>query len=174
MSEGGLANRLDPDLAESVLAKARLSPRRRANHCFHAPADRLQRMVNAALRGSYFAPHRHKDPDKLEIFTILSGRVIVITFDDEGGIRDHAVLSREGSGKAGTGKEGSETWQVEIPAGTWHTLAVLSEEAVLYEVIDGSYDPGTHKRFAPWAPSEGDPEAAQAYLRDLLGRIGQA
>jgi dTDP-4-dehydrorhamnose 3,5-epimerase-like enzyme len=61
---------------------------------------------------------------------------------------------------------------VEIPTGTWHNLAVLSEEAVLYEVIDGSFDPMTHKRFAPWAPSEGEPEAAQAYLRDLLGKIG--
>lgn len=166
MSEGKLANRLDPGLAESVLAKARLSPRRRANHCFHRPEDRLQRMVNAALRGSYFAPHRHKDPDKLEIFTILSGRVMVITFDDEGGIRDSAILSREGGGM-----KGPETWQVEIPPGTWHTLAVLSEEAVLYEVIDGNFDPKTHKRFAPWAPPESDAEAAQAYLRDLSGRI---
>lgn len=167
MIEGKLANRLEQGLVESVLAKARQSPRRRANHCFHGPADRLQRMINAALRGSYFAPHRHKDPDKLEIFTILSGRVIVITFDDGGGIRDHAVLSRDGAAAAGT-----ETWQVEIPAGTWHTLAVLSEEAVLYEVIDGHFDAGTHKRFAPWAPSEGNPEAAQAYLRNLLGEIG--
>jgi cupin fold WbuC family metalloprotein len=167
MIEGKLANRLDPGLVETVLAKARLSPRRRANHCFHGPADRLQRMINAALRGSYFAPHRHKDPDKLEIFTILTGRVIVITFDDEGGIRDHAVLSREGAGPGVT-----ENWQVEIPAGTWHALAVLSEEAVLYEVIDGHFDPGTHKRFAPWAPSEGNPEAAQAYLRELLEKTG--
>ena len=115
---------------------------------------------------NFIAPHRHKDPDKLENLSILSGRVIVITFDDEGGIRDQAVLSREGGGPGEM-----ETWQVEIPAGTWHTLAVLSEEAVLYEVIDGHFDPGTHKRFAPWAPSEGNPEAAQAYLRELLGRI---
>lgn len=167
MTDGKLANRMDPGLVESVLAKARQSPRRRANHCFHGPADRLQRMINAALRGSYFAPHRHKDPDKLEIFTILSGRVAVIAFDDEGGIRDHAILSREAGGAAR-----GEAWQVEIPAGTWHGLAVLSDEAVLYEVIDGHFDPGTHKRFAPWAPSEGDPAAAQAYLRKLLEEIG--
>lgn len=166
MPAGKLINRLDRSLAEAVLAKARVSPRRRANHCFHDPADRLQRMVNAALLGSYFAPHRHKDPDKLEIFTILSGRVMVITFDDAGGVLDTALLSREG-GSAGA----PETWQVEIPAGTWHTLVVLSHEAVLYEVIDGHFDPKTHKRFAPWAPSEGDPEAAQAYLRDLSLKI---
>jgi hypothetical protein len=45
---------------------------------------------------------------------------------------------------------------------------VLSEEAVLYEVIDGHFDPGTHKRFATWAPSEADAEAAQAYLAGLI------
>jgi cupin fold WbuC family metalloprotein len=161
------AHRLDPALAEEILARARVSPRRRANHCFHQPADRLQRMVNAALRGSYFAPHRHKDPDKLEIFTILSGRVLALTFDDDGEIRDRAVLSREPSAAGDPA-----LWQVEIPPGTWHTLAVLSPEAVLYEVIDGHFDAGTHKRFAPWAPPESDPAAAQAYLAELLRRAG--
>jgi len=163
-----LAHRLDKTLAEEVLGRARVSPRRRANHCFHDPADRLQRMVNAALRGSYFAPHRHKDPDKLEIFTILSGRVLVITFDDAGEILDRAVLSQSASGP-----DGSECLQVEIPPGTWHTLAVLSPEAVLYEVIDGHFDAKTHKRFAPWAPPESDPQAAQDYLADLLRRAGE-
>ncbi len=124
-------------------------------------------MVNAALAGTYFAPHRHKDPDKLEIFTILTGRVIVITFTDAGEILDRALLGREGSDGAGVG-----IWQVEIPPGAWHTLAVLSPEAVLYEVIDGYFDPGTHKRFAPWAPPESDRQAASLYLEDLLRRAG--
>ena len=161
------AHRLDLALMEETLARARLSPRRRANHCFHLPADRLQRMVNAALRGSYFAPHRHKDPPKLEIFTILSGRAMVITFDDAGEILDHAVLDRNAADHDTTA-----AWQVEIPPGTWHTVTVLSDEAVLYEVIDGHFDAKTHKEFAPWAPSEGDREAAQAYLGKLLHRAG--
>lgn len=162
------AHRLDAALMEQILARARVSPRRRANHCFHAPGDRLQRMVNAALRGSYFQPHRHADPDKLEIFTALSGRTLVITFDDAGKPEDTALLSAEPGAGAG------EVRQVEIPPRTWHTLAVLSPEAVLYEVIDGHFDPKTHKRFAPFAPSEADPEAAQAYLADLLRRCGAA
>jgi cupin fold WbuC family metalloprotein len=156
------AHRLDDDLMDATLARARQSPRRRANHCFHAPGDRLQRMVNAALRGSYFQPHRHKDPDKLEIFTVLRGRVLVITFDDTGKPDEVVLLSSD------PGEGANAARQVEIPAGAWHTLAVLSEEAVLYEVIDGHFDPGTHKRFAPWAPSEADAEAAQAYLAGLI------
>jgi len=170
-----LAHKLDQALIDEVLGRARVSPRRRANYCFHGPADRLQRMINAALSGSYFAPHRHKDPDKLEIFTILSGRVMVITLDDAGEISDTALLSaeRDPIGVAShreTGIQGINTClQAEIPPGTWHTLAVLSPEAVLYECIDGIYDARTHKRFAPWAPAESDP-AAQAYLADLILR----
>jgi cupin fold WbuC family metalloprotein len=161
------AHRLDAALMEATLARARVSPRRRANHCFHTPADRLQRMVNAALAGSYFQPHRHKDPDKLEIFTILSGRVLAVIFDDAGKVEEAALLSADPEEKAP-----GAVRQVEIPPGSWHTLAVLSPEAVLYEVIDGYFDAKTHKRFAPWAPSEADPEAAQGYLAELIRRCG--
>ncbi len=156
-----LANRIDEALVEAVLAKARVSPRLRANHCFHRPEERLQRMVNCALKGSYFAPHRHDQPGKLEIFTVLRGKVLLVTFSDEGEIEDRMIL------EAGPGP-----WQGEIPPGTWHTLAVLSADAVLYEVIDGHYDARTHKRFAPWAPPESDPYRAQAYLESLIQRCG--
>lgn len=154
-----LGDKLDGKLIDGVLARARTSPRLRANHGFHKPTDRLQRMVNVALAGSYFAPHRHKDPDKLEIFTALRGRVIVIAFTDTGEIEDHVILDAEG-----------ETRQVEIPPGVWHTLLILSPEAALYEVIDGHYDARTHKRFAPWAPSEADAEGSRQYLEDLRRR----
>ncbi len=157
------AQKLDRTLIQTLLIGARLSPRKRTNHCFHSPQDRLQRMINVALKGSYFAPHRHQDPDKLEIFTILYGRVMVLAFNDDGTISDCQILCRDG------GLENLETsLQVEIPAGTWHSLVILSDEAVLYEVIDGTFDAKTHKRFAPFAPSEMDPISSQTYLEDLL------
>lgn len=154
-----LPNRIDEALIESTLARARVSPRLRANHCFHRPEERLQRMVNCALRGSYFAPHRHDQPGKLEAFTVLRGRVLIATFDDEGAIDDRIVL------EAGRGP-----YHAEIPPATWHTLAVMSREAVLYEIIDGHYDAATHKRFAPWAPAESDPSRAQAWLESFIAR----
>jgi cupin fold WbuC family metalloprotein len=156
-----LQNRLDENLIADLLRKAHASPRRRANHCFHRPGERVQKMVNAALAGSYFAPHRHQDPDKAEIFTILRGRVMVLSFDDGGEISDRALL-----------ESGGNRHQVEIPARVWHALVVLSAEAVLYEVIDGEFDPATHKRFAPWAPAEGNPERTGPYLESLVRRCG--
>jgi cupin fold WbuC family metalloprotein len=162
-----LAHRLDTALIEATLAKARLSPRRRANHCFHAPHERLQRMVNAALEESYFAPHRHLHPGKLEIFTLLRGRAMLFAFDDEGNVEDTVLLSSDPADAAR-----GAALQAEIPPGAWHSLAILSPEAVLYEVIDGHYDAATHKEFAPWAPAEADGEAARAYLAGLVGRHG--
>lgn len=154
-----LGNRIDEALVEAILTRARVSPRLRANVCFHGPEDRLQRMVNCALKGSYFAPHRHDQPGKIEIFTILRGRVLIASFDDDGDITDRVVLD-----------PAIGPWQAEIPPGTWHTLAVLSADAALYEVIDGKYDAATHKRFAPWAPPESDVARGQAWLESLINR----
>jgi cupin fold WbuC family metalloprotein len=154
-------NVLDADVVKMVREKARTSPRLRANHCFHLPEERLQRMVNIALRDSYFAPHRHEAEGKIEIFTVISGKVLIALFDDEGDIVDKIVL------EAGVGP-----WQAEIPPNTWHTLAVVSKDAVMYEVIDGHYDPATHKRFASWAPPESDHARGLAWLDSLRNRCG--
>jgi cupin fold WbuC family metalloprotein len=157
-----LGNKLDETLIQEVLGRAKLSPRLRANHLFHHPTERLQRMVNIALHDSYFAPHRHQDPDKLEIFTVLKGQVMVIAFTETGEIADQILLDSEASPNSAR--------QIEIPAGTWHTLLVMSSEVVLFEIIDGFYDAKTHKRFAPWAPIESDLVVASAYLKELRQR----
>lgn len=168
-----LGHKLDENLIQQVLEQARLSPRHRANHCFHQPHERLQRMVNVALRDSYFAPHQHKNPGKLEIFTVLRGRVLVVTFTENGEIDDVCCLDSELQSNRSNGVFPSYAIQVEIPPGAWHSLVVLSPEAVMYEVIDGHYDSLTHKGFAPWAPHESDAQGASEYLKDLRLRCGE-
>lgn len=158
-----LGHKLDENLVQQLLSKAAISPRLRANHCFHEPHERLQRMVNVAMQDSYFAPHQHKDPGKLEIFTILRGEIMVLTFKDNGEIEEACCLSADKHGKG-------YAVQAEIPPGVWHSIVVLSPEAVMYEIIEGFYDPLTHKRFAPWAPSESNFQAASAYLKNLRQR----
>ncbi len=186
-----LGGRLDARLIAEVKARAGLSPRRRSNHCFHQPHDRVQRMLNIAYADSYFAPHRHRNPDKLEIFTVLEGEVFILAFSEDGKIADRCRLTAptqlSGSADAladsrarkvavtpaDSPAAGSESArQVEIPPGVWHSLVVVSPVAVLYEVIDGHYDPSSHKEFAPWAPQERDAEAARAYLADLRTALG--
>ena len=99
-----------------------------------------------------------------------------VTSGDEGVIPGATVAIESpqmigGARSATTGPDGRFRF-AEIPPGTWHTLAVLGADAVLYELIDGHYDAATHKRFAPWAPPESDFPRGQAWLESLIHRCG--
>jgi len=150
---------IDDALIDATLAKARSSPRLRANHNFHASeTDAFHRFLNALLRGTYAAPHRHLAPAKPENFSILRGELACFFFDDRGQVLEHVVLGR--GGRLG----------VDVAAGVWHTIAPVTPEAVCLEVKPGPWDPKTDKEFAPWAPREGDAGAA-AYLAALMREL---
>jgi cupin fold WbuC family metalloprotein len=145
------------DLIAELRASAASLPRLRTNHNFHTgPDDNPHRFLNAMLRGTYCQPHRHVTPPKAESWIILEGAVRFFTFDDSGAILTARDLAAN-----------TATLGVDLPAGVWHTLAVTSDCAVIFEVKPGPWDPATDKGFAPWAPAEGAPEAAR-YLQSLL------
>jgi len=153
--------RIDDALIEATLARARSSPRLRANHNLHAShADGFHRFLNAWVRGTYAAPHRHVVVPKPESFVVLRGELACFIFDHAGRITESAVL--------GTGG----LFGIDIAPGVWHTLLPVTLEAVCFEVKPGPWDPATDKEFAPWAPREGDPSAV-AYAEHLLTTVRQ-
>ena len=130
------------------------------NYNFHQQFDDpINRMLNAMNRGAYIQPHKHKDPDKREVFIILTGRVAVIEFNDEGSIVNHIILDHR-QGNYGT----------EIPVGTWHSLIALKDGSVVYEVKDGPYSPSDDKNFAPWAPKEGSSGCTE-FIKDIIAKL---
>ncbi len=152
---------IDDALIDATLARARLSPRLRANHNLHAShADGCHRFLNAWLLGSYAAPHRHLAHPKPESFVMLRGKLACFVFDDSGQVEQRRVLGEGG------------LLGIDLPPGVWHTVLPLSAEAVCFEVKLGPWDAATDKEFAPWAPLEGAPEAA-AYARSLLTGLRQ-
>src|SRR5690606_36898848 len=147
---------IDADLLERTLVRARQSARLRTNHNFHASAEsNPHRFLNALVRGTYSVPHRHIAPPKSESFIVLRGEVAVFLFEDDGTVRERHVLGRNG------------LIGIDIGPGLYHSIAAVSETAVCFEVKPGPYDPAHDKDLAPWAPREGDPEAA-GYLSRLL------
>jgi cupin fold WbuC family metalloprotein len=153
--------RIDNSLLNTLSGKAKAAPRLRTNHNFHqSAADPLNRMLNAMEPGTYVQPHKHENPDKREAFLLLRGKMLVVSFDNAGNVTDHVVLDPQ-AGNFG----------LEVPPRTYHTLVCLAEGSVLYELKDGPYDVSNDKVFAPWAPSEGSPEAPE-YNRQLLRRLG--
>jgi cupin fold WbuC family metalloprotein len=143
------------ELFASLIEKALASPRLRTNYNFHGSMeDNPHRFLNVMARGTYVTPHRHLDPPKAESFVALSGEVAFFLFDDDGKVVERHDLGRDAIG-------------IDVAPGVWHSLAVLSEVAVCYEVKPGPYSPANDKDFAPWAPREGDPRAAE-YLARLV------
>jgi cupin fold WbuC family metalloprotein len=90
---------------------------------------------------------------------VLSGEIAFFTFDDSGQITSVQALGRDPIG-------------IDIQPGVWHTLAVLSEHAICFEVKPGPYSVTNDKDFATWAPREGDPRASE-YLSDLISVAGR-
>jgi cupin fold WbuC family metalloprotein len=147
---------LDGPLFDRLIERARQSPRLRTNHNFHRTMEENpHRFLNVMLRGTYVTPHRHTDPPKSESFLALQGEIAFFLFDDAGRVAHTEILGRDTIG-------------IDIAPGVWHSLAVLTPEAVCYEVKPGPYSASNDKDFAPWAPREGDPAAVE-YLAGLIG-----
>jgi len=157
------AGRLRP-IDERALAAARRvaadSPRRRGLVRYHEHRESLQRMVHAIEPHSYVRPHKHEDPDKTEVFVALTGAAVVCRFDDAGELVEHVEL-----------RAGGPCHGVEIPPRAWHALLALESGTVLFEIVEGAYDPASHKHFAPWAPAEDGVEAGR-FLARLRARLG--
>jgi cupin fold WbuC family metalloprotein len=152
---------IDKSIIESTIEKAKISPRKRTNLNFHAQyEDPINRLLNAMEPGTYVRPHKHENPDKREIFLILTGSMAAITFEEQGRVTGHVILSAK---KANFG--------IEIPEKVWHTVIPLETGSVVYEIKDGPYAPINDKNFATWAPAEGSPECA-AYMEKLFKELG--
>jgi len=137
-------------LLNNVIREAESSPRLRKNLNFH-PSDesRCNRLLNALEPGTYIRPHRHLDPEKEELILLLRGKMGMIYFDDSGNVTETALLIA-----------GGDTFGIDIPAGTFHSLVCLEPGTVFMEAKAGPYRPFLPEEVASWAPAEQDPEAA--------------
>ena len=147
---------IDTALVDNLIAEAALSPRKRAIFRFHEHEEPVQRMLNAVRSDSYVQPHRHADPDKTELFYAIRGRLLALTFTDDGQVARRLVLDPAGP-----------VMGCDIPPRTYHAVLALDDVAVALEIIQGPYDAATHKQFAPWAPA--DEAAGLAWLKATAG-----
>ncbi|MCX7882381.1 MAG: WbuC family cupin fold metalloprotein [Brevinematales bacterium] len=140
---------------KGLFEKASLSPRKRKNYNLHELPDTVQRFLNAMMPFSYVRPHRHLHPPKTETFVLLSGKVWVLLFDNEGNVSDAILM------------EGKRIQIVDLLPGCWHTLIPITK-SLTFEVKPGPYDPATDKEFAPWAPSEEETHLHREFLARWL------
>lgn len=153
-------NWITTELLRELTLQAQSSPRQRKNHNFHLNDDaHCHRLLNAIEPDSYVAPHRHLDPSKDETIILLSGRIGIVFFDENGNVVDDAVLDT-----------GANRFGVTIPAGVFHSLISLTTGSVFFESKAGPYSPLSAEERAHWAPLETD-LTASAYLATLRKRF---
>ena len=129
-------------LLNTVSGQAKENPRLRMNYNFHESMDA--------------PPHRHKNPDKEEIYLVLRGSLLAILFDEEGNVTEKVNLNPE-----------KGMYGIEIPPCTWHCIVVLEPGTVIYEIKQGPYAPLTPENMAPWAPDVTDEEGIKAFMKRM-------
>ncbi len=151
---------IDKNTTTALSKEAVNSARKRKNLNYHTDlSDTLQRMLNAIEPYSYVHPHKHEDPDKREAFLVLTGKGLVMEFDETGNIVQWTLVGPE------TGVFG-----VEIAARVYHAIWALEPGTVIYEVKDGPYLVANDKNFATWAPKEGSPGCIE-YMNAIFEKL---
>ena len=149
---------LSSDEVSLYFSVAKNSERCRSPKIMHKQGDYHNRVFNFILEESYMHPHLHPSEEKIEKMFLLDGSFALITFDDDGEVTNTYVLA----------KGGRES--IDVPAFTWHTYVMLTKEVIVFETMEGVYNPSTWKKMAPWAPSENTLEAP-AYLEMLKSKV---
>lgn len=145
-------------LLDSVTTQAKENLRLRMNYNFHESMDApVHRMLNALEPGTYLPPHRHKDPDKEEVYLVLRGSLLAILFDEEGNVVEKINLN-----------PAKGIYGMEIPPCAWHCIVVLESGTVIYEIKQGPYAPLTPENLAPWGPDAADTNAVEAFMKQMM------
>jgi len=149
---------LSADEIQYYFLEAENSERKRFPKILHNQGDYDNRVVNFVLNESYMQPHLHPGDEKIEKMFLVEGSFALILFDNSGKISNSIVLA----------KNGIES--IDVPAFTWHTYVMLTEKVIIYETMDGVYEPSSWKEMAPWAPLENTEEAIN-YLSLLKSKV---
>jgi cupin fold WbuC family metalloprotein len=143
--------KLNEELIKENFIKAHESQRKRFPLLMHEKGAYLNEVYNFICSDSYMQPHLHPGDEKVEIIQVISGEVAVIYFGDEGEVSKITILNPD------------KNHTIEVPAFTWHTYIMISEEVITYETMHGIYHPETWKTFATWAPPENTIESKKFF-----------
>ena len=141
------------DLA-ALKAEAAQNPRRRKRICAHPDSgDRLHEMFIVHERGCYVRPHKHLE--KCESLHVIEGTAEAVFFHEDGSVRDVVALGDYRSGAPFFYRVGKPVY---------HTLLITSPVFVFHETTGGPFR-REDTIFAPWAPTEEQPEAVTAFAQ---------
>lgn len=123
--------------------------------CLHSSPDASYHdMIVLQRRGLYQRPHRHHN--KGETWHVIEGEIGAFVFDDDGNVVDAQRLTPGGA------------FLYRIGDRKFHSVVPISATIVYHEGKLGPFIPDADTVAAPWAPAEGEIEAARRYNEALL------
>lgn len=113
----------------------------------------VHEMINVYPKGTYVRPHKH--PFKTETKIMIEGKLLLVIFDDTGGITDKFVMDQ------------GSIFTFRLDRGIMHTNIPLTD-VVFHEIIEGPFVGKDDSVFPEWAPIDGD-NTAVLRLMDRMG-----
>ena len=121
--------------------------------CLHDGPEAAQHdMVVAEQRKNYYQPHKH--PAKSDVIHVMRGKMLVITFNNDGAVLDAAEL---GEGEI-----------CPVPINTYHTGIPTTDIVVYHENKPGPFVGPAETIFPTWAPEDENPLLEGSYTNQLL------
>jgi len=137
-----------------------LNPSKKYRLCAHgSPEEALHEMFIVHAKSSYVRPHKHLN--KIESFSVISGEVTVVVYDDDGQIIDSIAMGDFASGKP---------FYYRVGDGRYHSMVITSEVLVFHEVTKGPFN-REDTVFAPWSPDESNADDLRRFLDQLKTKI---
>ena len=131
---------IDQKFLDSLSAHAKANPRLRQSYDLRTtPDDKSQRMLNALEPGTIMPIHRHRNTS--ETMVMVRGKLIERFYDDNGNITEEFVMEPQSNLLNLSNNSEPYVSVVNIEAGQWHSLEVLSSGTVIFEAKDGAYEP---------------------------------
>jgi cupin fold WbuC family metalloprotein len=119
--------------------------KRKARVLLHGdPQERLHEMVITHVHGHYIQPHINEASAKS--FLVLEGQMVVLFFDDQGGIKKGYFLEELAAG-------GNFLLRIDRPV--FHTLVVCSKTVTFVETVLGPHRGTRYAQFAPDPDAQG-------------------
>lgn len=154
--------RVDQALVDELKARAFTSPTGRFRLCLHhSPDEPVQQMLVVHRRGNYSRPHRQ---DASKMFTVIEGELLVLIFDEQGGLAERIAIKPPGQGESRQG----ESLCVRLAPGVWHTMFALTDPAVFCEILAAPNPDGNATEYPAWSPAESDASG----VAEFLARVG--
>lgn len=136
----------DQYFKSKLYSQAIESARLRAHANIHeSHSDKVQRLAIALINKTYIPPHKHDLSHQWEFFHVIEGEIKMIIFDATGVVSNVIFLG-----------EKHDSFAIQLPPGTLHTLVTLSPKSFVFEWKEGPFDPLYAKTIPEWSVGEDD------------------